>query len=65
MQSGYGQFTGARPFRTAEAFSEQYEDKNLPVVVTDWTAGWAAHQNWSVDRLANDHNDVRFEVRTG
>lgn len=47
---------------TAEAFSEQYEDKNLPVVVTDWTAGWAAHQNWAVDRLANDHNDVRFEV---
>ena len=43
----------------------RYEEKNLPVVVTDWTADWAAHHNWAVDRLANDHNDVRFEVPPG
>jgi hypothetical protein len=47
---------------TAAQFKDTYELPNQPVVMTDWTTGWGAHERWTPDSLSKTHPHAMLEV---
>lgn len=47
---------------TVDEFRDVYEHPNTPVIVTDWTDGWSAHERWVPDALERTHGDALLEI---
>eukprot|EP00729_Bicosta_minor_P021035 gene21035-3235_t len=53
-----------RSFLSHADFIAEYEEKNIPVILTDQTRGWASvvNKNWTPERLLSEYGEVSLEV---
>eukprot|EP00743_Colponemidia_sp_Colp-15_P009092 GILK01009918.1.p1 GENE.GILK01009918.1~~GILK01009918.1.p1 ORF type:complete len:872 (+),score=148.00 GILK01009918.1:352-2616(+) len=45
-----------------ETFVEKYESVSRPVLFTDTTTGWTAHENWTLDKLVEAYGQLEFKI---
>lgn len=48
-----------------EDFFEKYYLTGIPVVLTDFGEDWAAHENWTFDKLKSEYGDIEVEIQKG
>jgi hypothetical protein len=49
---------------TKEQFVQEYESKNLPVIITDAVSNWKAYKNWNVEYLNQMCGDFTFACQS-